>query len=390
MDRDALIATAERLLTLVKNKTTDMAPAVMEHPTSIYVDPDRFERECEVLFRQTPLLAGLACEIPDPGDWMTHDDSGVPILIARNKQGELRAFMNVCRHRGARLAAGPCGKARGGRMSCPYHAWTYDLDGRLVGIPYGEGFDGVDKATRGLVPLPVAERHGMIFVLADPDGTIDLDAHLGPLDGELAFWGLDKLTPLGTKTLHTDANWKLTLDTYTEGYHFSTLHPETIATTAYTNIMTYDRFGRHHRLGFPSKTITQLEDQPKEAWQPLQHFNFVYYLFPNTSFFVTDQTVEIFRICPGEAVNRSVTHHAFYAIPPLNSDAERQAMEETFAFIHHVVEHEDYVVTAGIQRGIDSGRTSSFVFGRNEPSLITMHRQYIEAVDDPPQRAAAE
>jgi len=132
------------ILEMADNKTTHMLPDVMENPVSKYTDPAQLDAEINTLFRNFPIIIGHTSDVAEAGDFLTHDATGVPILVTRTNEGKLKAFMNVCRHRGARLQDEPCGKAR--TFSCPYHAWTYGLDGALRGMPQPQGFEGVDRS----------------------------------------------------------------------------------------------------------------------------------------------------------------------------------------------------------------------------------------------------
>ena len=152
----------QEILDMAERKTTHMLPEVMENPVTRYTDPAQAAREIEVLFRQFPIVMGHASDVAQPGDFFTHDATGVPVLVTRDNDGTLRAFLNVCRHRGARVEGKECGHAR--TFSCPYHSWTYGLDGKLRGIPQPAGFEGVDRSKLGLVELPAWERFGLIWV----------------------------------------------------------------------------------------------------------------------------------------------------------------------------------------------------------------------------------
>ncbi len=161
--------------------TTDLAAGTLGVPASVYTDPARFAAEQHDIFGELPLLAGLSGDIARPGDLMLFDAAGSEILLVRGHDGTVRAFLNICRHRGARLVT-HCEPRQ--RISCPFHNWSYDLDGRLVGIPVGAAFDGLDRAAHGLLRVPVAEWHGMIFVIARPgEETIDPDAVVNPAHG---------------------------------------------------------------------------------------------------------------------------------------------------------------------------------------------------------------
>ncbi|MFB0902092.1 MAG: Rieske (2Fe-2S) protein, partial [Acidimicrobiales bacterium] len=169
---------------------TQMLGQVMDNPVTKYTDPEQLQQEMDILFRNFPIVIAHSSELADVGDFLTHDDTGVPLLVTRSEQGDIKAFLNVCRHRGARIEGEPCGHAR--RFTCPYHAWTYGLDGGLRGMPQPVGFDSVDRSEHGLVELPAFERFGLIWVVPSPqDGAVDLDAWLAPMEEQ--FDGLGKL-----------------------------------------------------------------------------------------------------------------------------------------------------------------------------------------------------
>ena len=172
-------------------------------------------------------MAGLSGDIPEPGDMLLFDAAGLAILIVRARSGELRAFLNMCMHRGARLVS-DC--RRRNLVTCPFHGWSFDLDGRLVGLPGAVSFEGVERADRGLIPVPVAEWAGLIFVKAHAgDEAIDAEAWLGELATVVAGLALADAVPIKHSRIDVEANWKFTLDTYGEGYHFAALHPTTFA-----------------------------------------------------------------------------------------------------------------------------------------------------------------
>src|SRR5688572_3954878 len=162
MDRSLQVKLLKRLLHYVDTKSTALADAPWRNEVSAYTDPERLRQEQDVLFRRHPLLMGFASEWAKPGDYRTDDFAGVPILIVRDRDNVLRAFLNVCRHRGAKVVDG-CGSAR--VFSCPYHAWTYELNGKIRGIPDEGAFPGMRAERSGLTPLPLCEKHGLVWVL---------------------------------------------------------------------------------------------------------------------------------------------------------------------------------------------------------------------------------
>jgi len=148
VSRQDQIGILKRLLHYVDTRTTAMADAPWQNDVSVYTDAEHLAREQRILFRQRPILMGFGTDWATPGAFRTDDYAGVPVLIVRGRDGKLRAFLNVCRHRGAKVAQG-YGSAR--LFSCPYHAWTYDLSGKVTGIPDERCFPGVRPERSSLV-----------------------------------------------------------------------------------------------------------------------------------------------------------------------------------------------------------------------------------------------
>src|SRR5690242_1891695 len=173
MRRQQQIVEAKKLLRHLDQRTTDLADAIYRNPVTDYTSVEQLERERELFFRQGPINVGLSALLPRPGDWLTHDWTGVPILLGPRAGGSLGAFLNVCRHRGARVIDG-CGSAAKD-FACPYHGWVYGLDGALIARPDEPSFAAAERATHGLPVLPVVERMGMIWVGPQPGMRLDID-----------------------------------------------------------------------------------------------------------------------------------------------------------------------------------------------------------------------
>ena len=165
MDRNEELAVGRRLLGHIDGRTTDLADSLYRNRVIAYSCRERARLERERLFRDQPIFMGLSARLAKPGDYVTEDVAGLPVLMTRGADGSVKAFANICRHRGAPVAEG-CGNARA--FTCPYHGWTYDLAGRLLGTTDKVGFAGVDLASHGLVRLAATERHGMLFVRPKP------------------------------------------------------------------------------------------------------------------------------------------------------------------------------------------------------------------------------
>jgi phenylpropionate dioxygenase-like ring-hydroxylating dioxygenase large terminal subunit len=376
MQRQQLVEEIKVLMDLVARNTTTLAESVMKIDVNEYTNPEQFEREKIELFRNYPQFVGPSCVVPEAGDYFAFDDTGVPILIVRQPDSSLKAFVNICSHRGAPLNECDHGKAKKGRMfSCPYHGWTYDLEGKLVAVPFGnEGFDTIDRDTLGLKPLDVQEKHGMIFVMPNPDKTFDIDDVLGGIQERLSGFGFEESYYMGAKQVFTDFSWKLNMDTFHEYYHFEFLHPESIATMAYSNTANYRQYGRNHSMGSPALAINELKDIPEDQWEPMNYSSYVNYIFPNTVIFVVADHFQTWRVYP-IAPDRSVVYHSMFLPQEPATPEERQQYEEYFQMINDVAVAEDYSLVDKVNRGLKAGIPRNVLIGRNEPGVQNMHRQ---------------
>jgi carnitine monooxygenase subunit len=377
MDRDQLIDLTRRALKLARDKTTDLAPAEYIVSADAYTSPERLGRD-KAMLMASPQLVGYASELPKPGAYCTKTVMGRSILLTRVPDGTVKAFNNVCLHRQSQVVSG-CGTAR--RFACPYHAWTYDLDGNLVGVPGKEGFAEARSGSPRLTQLPATEYAGFLWLSLDPDATLDIATHLGPLAEELRAWGIGRWSPLGEKVLDSPINWKLAIDTFAENYHFATVHKNTFATIARSNCTVFDSFGPHHRLVFPLNGILDLENTPEEQWDPLQHMVVIYALFPNIVLSATIANGELFRVYPTDVPGRSITVHQNSTPLDLSDESVAAGAQAVFDYAHATVRDEDYRLVAGLQANLESGARDHLVFGRNEPGLQHRHATWSEAID---------
>lgn len=391
MTRDQLLPLLRRMVDYATAGSTAIHPdGARKNPIATYTDPEQFELEKQRIFLRYPQLVCFSGELASPGDFLTHDHLGIPIVVVRGKDGRVRAFVNQCAHRSARLVEG-CGTLRRGFV-CPYHAWTYNTEGKLTGLFREASFGRVDKREYGLTALPCEEKYGFVYVSPEPDTPVSIEDHLGDLAPQLGSWGLESATFIQAGEWRLQSNWKLALDTFCEGYHFGPLHPDTVGQFSLTNCMTYERFGKHgehHRIGFPNKQVLELAGKPESEWgDPLQYFAFVHYLFPNISLLISPDEVELFQLFPGAHVGEHVTRYALYLRQPVESEERWRYGREHFQFIYSVVDKEDYWVSANVQKNFNAGMRSHTTFGANEPSLINMHRSFrrmagLPLVDEP-------
>lgn len=225
---------------------TPVIPTAEDHGLANrwYTDPDAWVEERDALFVRGWACLGHVSEVARPGDIVPRELMGLPLLMTRTKAGALNVFHNVCRHRGMRLADKPC-EGRG-RITCPYHAWSYDLDGRLRATPHIGGekiheIAGFDRSRWGLLPVRSAEWFGLVFVNVD-GAAAPFEDVVAPLAERWSAWSPDRFAVGGTDCrweLEIQANWKLAVENYCEAYHLPMVHP---------GLNQYSRLGDHYNI----------------------------------------------------------------------------------------------------------------------------------------------
>ncbi len=376
-DPATLLALAERALQHLQQGTTDSAAAPMHMPLLAYQDPERYAAERERLFKRLPLALALSLELPEVGDYKALTVIETPVLISRGDDGRVRAFLNVCRHRGAQVCADGCASAR--VFSCPYHAWVYDRQGALVGR-YGEDtFGDVDEASLGLRELPCAERAGLIWVMLTPSAepstpAMDIDAWLGEFAAQLATLELDSWHLYEQRSL-PGPGWKITMDGYLEAYHHALVHKDTVGQHTVGNLLVLDTFGPHQRLTFGRKSLSTLATQDKSQWQPGEHIRLIHSGFPNLSISgILGGFCLVSQIYPGPTPDTTTTVQSILTANEPATAAEKKAAQDFSAMVLKAVQTEDYGIGFSIQGGMQSGANQAFIFGRNEPAVQNYHR----------------
>jgi phenylpropionate dioxygenase-like ring-hydroxylating dioxygenase large terminal subunit len=384
MDRaEEYNAIAERIVTHHENDTTDQADDVLKVPVSAYTDPAQWRKEMDRIFMRLPIMVALSCEIPKPGDYKAMDFAGVPLLVVRGKGGKVRAFMNACRHRGAPVAEEGLGNCS--RFVCPYHGWTYRDDGSLFAVADQHKFGPVDKEEYGLTELPCDERVGLIFAVLTPGQPLDLDDWLGGMIDDVAPHKFEDWYFLEAKEMQ-GANWKIAYDGYLEGYHFKSLHPETILKVTLHNLMQFDAYGPHMRVGYGTTNIDCLKDVPKADWWQYeeQGFTFVRTLFPNISMYLGYGLGQIAQLIPGPTPDRNRTILYYVHPTPPKDTAEQEELALKAQFLFDVTYGEDYVLGERIQKSLNAHPFDHLLFGKNEKGNQFFHKWVDYYLSDDP------
>jgi nitrite reductase/ring-hydroxylating ferredoxin subunit len=374
MEHQEELAVGRRLLNHIDGRTTDLAADMFRNKVAAYSCRERAALEREKLFRERPIFMGLTTRLPKPGDYLAEDVAGMPVLMTRGGDGEVRAFANICRHRGAPVAQG-CGNARA--FVCPYHGWTYDSAGKLLGTTDKVGFAGIELARHALVRLPSAERHGMLFVQPKPlqEGEangLDVDAALGAVAYDFVALRLESYPIFSVDRVTPRINWKFAIDTFLEGYHIPHLHRKTIAPYFVGNCGVFTGAGLNSRLCVPKTSIDWVRSLPEGERRYRPHVVAIYQLFPNSLLIWQLDHIEIWRAFPDrDDPSRCEVEMTIYR--PAETDKPDSYWEKNRDIAIRTVMEEDFPLGERMQIGFESGAVDEVVYGRNEPSLVHFH-----------------
>lgn len=367
---------ARRALDHLQAGTTDQAPDLMELPVAAYLDPDRFRREFEAIFFRRPQALILSIEIPNPGDYVSRVVMTKPVLAVRGKDGKARVFLNVCRHRGAKVC--PEGKGNQPRFVCPYHSWSYDSAGKLVGM-YGKNkFGDADPTELGLTELPSEEVAGVVWAILTPGEPLDMQDWLGDMRGqlekmELGNWHIVDQRPL------PGPGWKVTMDGYLEAYHHDTVHANTLAKHTIGNLLVHEVYGHHQLLTMGRRNLGELAETPESEWDAETYIRQIHCVFPNFQLSgIRGGHCLVSQILPGETPEQSVTIQTILSARKPETAEEIADSEAFSALAWEAVSEEDYPIGFGIQQGLRSGANDRFLIGRNEPGIQHYHRTVAE------------
>ncbi|MEM8853405.1 MAG: aromatic ring-hydroxylating dioxygenase subunit alpha [Pseudomonadota bacterium] len=377
----------KRALAHYQGRSTDMADTVMEQPVSAYIDPERYRLEVDRIFRSLPLALCLSIELPKPGSYLAMEVADVPVLLVRGDDGVARAFLNICRHRGAPVCA--AGKGEATVFSCPYHAWTYGRDGTLRGIYAERTFGPVEKEGLSLHELPSAECAGLVFVGLKREATFDIEDWLGDFREELETLDLGTWHVYAQRTFD-GPGWKVAWDGYLEAYHHNPIHGETVGKYTIGNLLLQDVYGPHQRITFARKSLKDIVDVPANAWDPDQHIRKIHSVFPNLSISgILGDHCLVSQVFPGPTPTTTTTRQTVLCAKVPETEAEREASETFSQLVRQAVVDEDYAIGQKIQDTLKTDASETFLYGRNEPALQHYHSQVARFAGTAPPRPRA-
>ena len=360
-----------RLLENLRNNTTDQTTGEGRIAATEITCPATLALERQSLFMNTPQPVAFAGEIPEPGSYLAVQVMDVPVLLTRDASGTLRAFINACSHRGARVASG-AGQAR--TLVCPFHGWAYAIDGTLRGRPDDACFTTPREAC-SLTALAVAEKYGIVVVAPSVAVTQHaVDNALVEIGPQLAGFGFEHYRTLERRQFDVAANWKLVSDLSLESYHFKTLHRDSVAQILSPNAVV-DTFGRHSLWAFPFKTITALAELDEGSWPDSIQGSMTFTLYPGVMFVVNALGAQMIRAEPGQRPGESQV--TFVGVSGNNCDVEQA--RKAYDFGGDVFAREDLPIAEECQLGLTAGGRD-LLLGRNEPLLHFWHQLWRAAV----------
>ena len=375
MDRSLQTRLISECLRLIDEDSPFMTEDETLVPVAEYLDEAVFEEERKRVFRPTLNVVAHASEIALPGDFLTRDLLGTPVLLVRDQDGTVKAFLNVCRHRGATVELRDRGNCR--RFVCPYHAWTYRTDGSLQSVRHQDGFPTLDLESTSLVALSCLEAAGMVWVCPDPGApNPEPDPGTRRLFEELEGFGSADSVVFDSASQVWKSNWKLIVDGGLESYHFRVAHRDTIAQLFTDNISTYEFLGDHVRTVLPRRSIVTLAERPESDWDIRQHTHLVYAIAPNATVLVQARHFELILATP---VSAEETRLEILTVVPKPgpdgfSDKAQRFWAENHAFTKKTLD-EDFLIAEQIQRGMRTGANEFFRFARFEGALSGWHRR---------------
>lgn len=377
MKQHEQIELLDELLALHESKSPYLDASWERPGLDRYLSADIFAREQQRIFHDLPQIAAHCSELREPGSFLTRNVAGQPLLLVRDETGTARAFYNVCRHRGAQLVGEETGCRQ--RFSCPYHAWTWNSAGELIGVPHEKtGFPGLDRGDFGLHAVACEEYAGWVWVSLADHGLIDVVSHLGEIAPEMRAMSADSHVIFASTTLDIAANWKILVEGGIESYHFRVAHRDTIAPLFLDNLSSYRCLGRHMRSILPRSTLPELREQPVEAWDLGKHANILYTLFPGPQFLVQEDHfiwIQGLPLAPDRTRLRLTT-----MIPAKENTHEKQAYWRRHHQFTSVTLDEDFVLGESIQRGLRSKANTHLNFGHFEGALARFNRFVDEAI----------
>ena len=334
-------------------------PLAATRPNAIFTGRERFEAEQANIFQSHAMPVALAAVLQEPGSVVAVEAYGKPLLITRTRADEIKVFINACQHKGAKLVE-DCAVHKQGRMVCPYHAWTYGLDGKLIGVARADMFEGVMKEQRGLKELPSKVWGGVVYAQLDGQPLNVSQLH-EQIDADFAALGIPSAHVYGRKTFDLKANWKVVLEPFLEGYHVQRLHAASIGALFVDAPSMVDTFGVNirqvsGRIGYEPSMLD--EDPEMNVHKLVTH---AYTAFPNVVIVTSQYYTSVMILMPYD-VDRTIVHYYMLTPGPATTPKAEEVFERSYDLILKVFSGEDFRAAQISQEGLAAGVPESTVY----------------------------
>lgn len=372
----------QSLINHIRNGSTDLASEDLMVPVNHFTCPERAQAEYTLL-QKLPLIVAIRSELPEIGSFITRDVLGKPLLIVRQNDGRVQAYLNRCRHRGGKVETQISGRKR--LFMCQYHGWSYDREGgALKSIPFEESFDKIDKQCNSLTPYKTDEHHGFIFVDFSNQQDRRIEDYLGAeVNEQFHTWEIDKSVVFIDKTFTLDMNWKLVMDGAIDIIHPQFLHADGVGKLIATNVGVYRNYGRHGQHFGARVKLKELIDSGTTLEGSAKYIGSNLVIYPNSMMIAAPDHVEFWTVWPSaNKPGQCITQIRFLVREAILDDKIAARVNKSWEILEHAATKEDWPMERWIQENSEADPTGFYRYGRSEISAQHLHRQLSTDLDE--------
>lgn len=364
----------EAIRKIPAEKDAVVVPFGATRPSNIFTGQERFDREQEKIFRRYPVPVTVSALL-QAGSIVANDSYGFPMLVSRKRDGTIKAFINACQHKGSKILE-DCAVHKQDRVTCPYHAWTYGIDGRLIGVSRSESFEGLDKSKRGLVELEAREWGGIVYVQLNRDIPADWSKLSDQVAEDFTALGLPNAHVYGRKTFDLKANWKVVLEPFLEGYHVQRLHAASIGDRFQDAPNIVDMFGANirqvsGRIGYVPEMLD--EDPAANVHKLVTH---AYTTFPNCVVITSQYYTSVMLLVP-RAPDQTIVEYFMLTPEAATTPKAEEVFARSYELILNVFGGEDFRAAEISQQGLSAGVPEEAIYCGLETNIV----RYYEAIE---------
>ena len=342
-------------------------PFVANRPNSIFTSRDRFEIEQDKIFTSHAVPVTVAALLPEPGSTVAVEAYGKALLVSHTRAGELKVFINACQHKGSKLVE-DCQVHKQTRLTCPYHAWTYGTDGKLIGVPRAETFAELDKAKRGLRELPSTIWGGILYAQLN-GGELNISHLSQQIANDFDALGISTGHVYGRRVFNLKANWKVVLEPFLEGYHVQRLHAASIGSLYVDAPSQVDCFGANirqvtGRIGYYPEMLD--EASAGNIHKLVTH---AYTAFPNVVIVTSQYYTSVMLLVPVDS-DRTDVHYYMLTPEVAQTPKAAEVFERSYELIVKVFAGEDFRAAEITQVGLAMGVPEEVIYCGLEVNII--------------------